>query len=172
MPSDWTEFPKRYSGWPQALILKASAGCFTPFPRVKIGDESVYAGVPDHVMGQVSRLISLWSRVDPEAPPQKKAKPKRKRGEGEGEGEGESDGDGLKEGRRGKESSAKTQTQAKDQAIVTRKSRKGYSGRRSRKSKHEPLEPCVWAVGPEKTSSDLIAEHIMWKKGRGEDIED
>ena len=168
---DWTRFPKVYAGWPQTLILRAKGGCFTPSQRVKIGENgsrSVYTGVPDEVMEAVTRLVSLWSRSDPEVPSEKGVKKKRKRGKTKASDD-ESDDDGLRKGRRSGKALGKSQKQVQGDVKATGKPRtqKGHSGSRRGNTKQETPAMHGWAIGPEKTSSDLISETIMWQVGRG-----
>jgi hypothetical protein len=66
---DWTQFPKHFIGCPQALILKAIAGCHYPGQSVERCDSHgnvVHTGIPATVLEQVHRLVTLWNRSDPE----------------------------------------------------------------------------------------------------------
>jgi len=67
--ADWDRFPKQFLGFPQTLILKATAACFGPVERIQKLDTHgnvVHTGVPPTVAEKILKLIILWTRSDPQ----------------------------------------------------------------------------------------------------------
>jgi hypothetical protein len=66
---DLSEFPKRYDGDPQALVLKASPTLVGNRPRKQITNElgkTINLVISEDVLKDAANLVSLWSREAPE----------------------------------------------------------------------------------------------------------
>jgi hypothetical protein len=66
---DLSEFPKRYDGNPQALVLKASPALVGNPPGDQITNllgKTINLGIPEDVFKDAVNLVSLWRRKAPE----------------------------------------------------------------------------------------------------------
>lgn len=169
---DWSEFPKPYFGWPQTLILRALGACFYPAKRTKVKKnekEEVHLTATDDVLETVMKLVSLWNRPDPEVRPTRKGARKRKRKRSE-----------LEEGENDSEQPRSINLRSKDKALTISNLQKQEE--KYQAYNHEELfsqDPIIkarakrmenrlarvnmtssWAIGPDKTSSDMMAKVV------------
>ena len=66
---DLSDFPKRYEGHPQPLVLRASPALVGTMARTQITNmfgSTINLGIPDDVFKDAVHLISLWRREAPD----------------------------------------------------------------------------------------------------------
>lgn len=164
---DLSEFPKRYNGDPQALVLKASPTLVGNRPRKQITNvlgETINIGIPEDVLKDAAHLVSLWNRAAPEVDKQIS---KRHQDPGTDSSSG-----GVKKKKKSPRSNkgiAKS-SKSRGRSGRSRGIAKGTSKNRSHpRDNHGAIAYLVtenegYAWGPDMTAADIMSVFASWQR--------
>lgn len=141
---DPMDFPKRYNGDAQALILKASSGLVETLPGKRITTKNGDIGLPEDVFKNALELLSLWKR---EAPGLDMQMLKRPQDPGT-----ESSSDGKR----------KKFFQPSKKGIAMSPKNRGKSRGKDPSKNRSAIEGYAW--GPETTSARIMSVVSGWRR--------